>query len=104
MIIEHCGNEYDVTPVATRYMNDNLAVLLFEPDREEFGALTVNLGDDLPPDTGYLDTNNLPDAEGFVLRHGIATYTGEFRGSGFCTYPLYRFDMGRLVAIEEMWA
>lgn len=65
---------------------------------EPYANLTVNLVDEtIPFDTdevayGFVDTNNWPEGEEFIKRFGLGEKT-EFVGhSGYCTYPLYRFD------------
>lgn len=70
---------------------------------EPYSHLTVNLTDETTPfDTdevayGFIDTNNWAEGEEFIKKHELGEDTG-FRGhSGFCTYPLYRFDKQKLV-------
>lgn len=63
---------------------------------EPFADLTVNLGEILPPYHAYVDTNNLPEAEQLIKAAGIGEPTGTYQTSGFCTYPLYRFNKEKL--------
>lgn len=44
----------------------------------------------------YLDTNNFPEGVQLVKKYKLAEPTGEYGQSGFCTYPLYKFDMKKL--------
>lgn len=62
---------------------------------EPYGDLTVNLCE-VPDYYGFLDTNNLSGAEDFVVSNKLGTFTGQVFQSGFCTYPLYKFDVDRL--------
>ena len=89
--------EYEVTPIRTKYMDEgNLAISLECEDGEPYGMLTVNLDSDLPEDMAYVDTNNIPDAEDFIERNGLGTKTNFNKVSGFCIYPLYRFNLEKL--------
>lgn len=78
-----------------RYINDNLAILVFETEPEEYDDgyycdLTTNFGEPLEsPDMFYLDTNKAPANLIYVLeKNGLFTYTGRIRPSGFCNYPI----------------
>ena len=65
---------------------------------EEFGAwlpfvtVTVNLGEKLPDGFAYVDTNNFEGGLEFLLENGIAESDGEVGFSGYCCYPLVRFN------------
>lgn len=86
-----------------RYSNGTLAVEILsdsEEGWEPYCIATVNLD----PYTGmnrqsetkaYLDTNNCGCIEKFLKENHIATPCGESAVSGFCTYPLYEFDLSR---------
>ena len=89
---------YNVVIRKTQYANNgNLALLLETPDGEPVANLTVNLPDEiLASNCAYLDTNNLPEAEWFVQSNGLAKPTGEYGNSGYCSYPLYEFDLDKL--------
>lgn len=62
-----------------------------------FATLTTNLA---PKGTDKniqaVDTNNCPWAPALIKRLKIGTPTGKYVHSGFCTYPLYEFDMERI--------
>ena len=69
---------------------------------EPYSHITVNLVDEVMPfDTeevayGFVDTNNWEAGEEFIKKHELGEDTG-FRGhSGFCEYPLYRFDKKKI--------
>ena len=92
------SKEYEVKIERTRYANNNnLAVQLICEDGEPYGMLTVNLDSNLPEDMAYVDTNNIPDAEDFIERNGLGTKTNFTKVSGFCIYPLYRFNLDKLI-------
>lgn len=77
-------------------------------DEGPFGTFTVNLVerpiqpyDALPKNCAYLDTNNMPDLPEILQKEGLAEpvlFQGEpvSRDSGYCTYPLYEFDVDKL--------
>lgn len=79
--------------------NGRIAVQLITEEEwypESFGSLTVNIDAPAPAYCGYLDTNNLANAEKFVTENGLGEFTGLTGRSGFCEYPLYLFDVDRL--------
>lgn len=47
-------------------------------------------------DEAYVDTNNCPWAEDFIHRYRLGEDTQICAQSGFCTYPLYKFNMDRI--------
>lgn len=96
MKIKQFGKEYEVTTNRTKYYNGNLAITLTCDNGEPYGTLTVNLGERLFPDTAYVDTNNMPDAERFIKENGLGEFTGKTKDSGYCTYPLYKFNLDKL--------
>lgn len=63
---------------------------------EPYGDLTVNIDAPCPDYSGYLDTNNNPDLERFVVENNLGEFTGFSGQSGFCSYPLYSFNVERL--------
>ena len=89
---------FQVRPEINSYlMNDHLAIELICDDYEPFATLTVNLPGSLPEkDLAYVDTNNCPWAEEFLKETGLAQPTGETARSGYCEYPLCKFDVERI--------
>lgn len=75
-------------------INGSLAVTLYGEDGDLFGVITVNLpGGPTPPHAAFVDSNNYPWVELFLENNDIAHPTGDFAHSGYCTYPLYKFNM-----------
>ncbi len=59
---------------------------------EPFAELTKSFGEFIGIKAcAYVDTNNCPFADEF-LKLGIARDTGYTKQSGFCIYPLWKFD------------
>lgn len=58
---------------------------------EPYGDVTVNLLSSVPPYCAFVDTNNMPELEDFLVKNGIAEFTGIEQRSGYCSYPLYLF-------------
>ena len=77
--------------------NNTLAVIAMVREDgydEDFGTVTVNLPSGEADGThAYIDTNNCPWAEQMLIDNGFAKPTGKYGISGFCTYPLYEFDL-----------
>lgn len=62
---------------------------------EPYGNITVNLGE-VPKYCGYIDTNNMPEMEKFIVDNDLGNFTGLTLQSGFCEYPLYVFNVDKL--------
>lgn len=95
------GKEFNVKPLRTSYCNNSsLAIVLIDEDtHEDFAVLTVNLNYPLGKGMAFVDTNNCDWAEQFIRNNKLGKPTGMTATSGFCTYPLYKFN---LKDIEEM--
>lgn len=63
---------------------------------EPYGDVTVNLGEKVPDFCGYIDTNNMPELEKFLVDNDIGEFTGFMQRSGFCVYPMYMFNVDKL--------
>lgn len=97
MIYKSClGTEYEVRPYFSKYIsNDSIALVLVgegEYKGQRIATLTVNLDGTPPKGCAYLDTNNCEDAERFVIENGLAEPMNIYKRSGYCEYPLYRFN------------
>lgn len=97
------GKTHDVWLRTSTYRNNNnlyVGLICKEVEDgaewyEHFADITVNI-DKLEPDCAAIDVNNFPQAEEFITKHKFAEFTGNYAFSGYCTYPIYRFDMERL--------
>lgn len=99
--IKFYGETYKVYPVVEKYRNGRLAILLMDQEGP-FADLTVNLvNEQCPKDCAFLDTNNFREGEEFVRKNRLGTFTGIYGYSGYCSYPLYRFDMGALTGKKK---
>lgn len=94
------GEQKEVKFEISRYLSNNciyIGLLTKEEDGfEPYGNVTVNMRGKVPDYCGYVDTNSMPELEEFLVHYGIGTFTGLTQQSGFCTYPLYRFDADTL--------
>nr|DAF56996.1 MAG TPA: protein of unknown function (DUF4313) [Myoviridae sp. ctp4Q36] len=91
--------DYTVTLEKREYYNGNLAIRMITEDDEVFATMTVNLGEEddvLPKDQAYLDVNNLPEIEDFVVKNKLAEPMEIVRQSGYVVYPLYKFNLEEL--------
>ena len=81
--------------------NNSLAISLW-CDEGPFARLTVNLPGAKPPiPYAYVDTNNCPWAVEFIKKYKLGEDTDMLGHSGYCSYPLYKFDLERLQQIEK---
>lgn len=81
------------------YQNGNLCIRLTTDENgypEPLAKLTVNCGDVLPEYYAYLDTNNIQNAENFVIQNGLGESAGSIQRRGYCVYPLYKFSASAL--------
>lgn len=95
------GTTYNVLLRVDRYYKGKqLYIGLFDPNEGPVADVTVSLyGQMFSPlkeNEQYVDTNNSPDMGGWLERNKIAKFTGLYGFSGYCAYPLYRFDMDML--------
>lgn len=100
------GDELSLKPTLNFYLsNNNLAVGLTEYDKEleiedSYCMLTVNV-DELPYLYAAIDTTYGGEQKlQFLKDHALAEPTGEVLHSGFCTYPVYRFNEEKLREID----
>lgn len=96
------GEEYDIILRMGKYQNGNLAIQMYCHDEngfvEPFATLTKNLDVCLPENQAYLDTNNLGIEIGiWVDENDLGEYLGELKGSGFCFYPLFEFNLEKVM-------
>ncbi|WP_407414241.1 DUF4313 domain-containing protein [Methanobrevibacter sp.] len=97
------GTIFDVAAKRSTYMaNNSLAVMLEDStDGSPFGVLTVCLPHEFTPDgCAYVDTNNCPWAEEFIKENQLGDKLEFTAQSGFCTYPLYRFNLNKIQAVN----
>lgn len=97
----------ELIPVLHRYANNILAIELLTMEKESYAVITVNLPDvllfmDMPNNYSFVDINNCPWAENFILEHELGIPTGEMLRSGFVLYPLYEFNLKKLNQYQQM--
>lgn len=80
--------------------NGNLAIQLYCNDdgyMEPWSTMTTNLSVKLPADCAYIDTNNNGyEIVDWIIKNEFGVPTGEVRQSGYCVYPLVKFDLSKL--------
>ena len=90
------GNE-TVQITLAKYANGNLAIQLVCDGWEPFAIITKNFEQKLIGNMAYVDKNNCPWVEQFIKENELGERVeGEQMYSGFCEYPLYRFDLKKL--------
>lgn len=95
----------NLIPIACKYADGkSLAVLLYTEDGEDYADITVNISETKiwgGDDKAFVDTNNCPWAIDFIEENGIGTPVGHIGHSGFCTYPLYMFNLDKFDKEED---
>lgn len=104
IVKDYFGNDVHVYPTISRYAHGGgLCIQLWAENSEPWATMTVNLDDKLYERFGeeyaYVDVNNFPEAIELIERYNLAENTGCVRQSGFVQYPLYRFDLAKLVRV-----
>ena len=80
-----------------KYKIDNsLCLGIYNDEDGAIVRLTIRL-DTVPNNHAYLDINNCPFAEDLVEDLEIAKPTGKWIGRGFCAYPLYKFNINKVL-------
>lgn len=74
----------------------SLLVPLDDICQDPYCDVTASLTGPLPPYCAFVDTGTMPEMEGFLVKNRIAEFTGLEQKDGGKTYPLYRFNAGRL--------
>lgn len=95
------GEDYYIRLVARNYSyNNRLAVQAYEEDGTPFAIFTVNIPEETPSGDidklAFIDTNNLPGVDKFLIDNEIAEPTGYCGCSGFCAYPEFKFNLNLL--------
>lgn len=85
-----------------RYQADgSLALELWNEEDGPIARLTTCLLDrNLAEDEAYIDLNNCPWAMPLIEKYGLGKPTGRIGHSGYCTYPVVKFDMDVLAQHE----
>ena len=90
--MEYLFNGEKVTLIVSTYASYNNLYVGLISEGEPYADITVNLEHLTDPCTAFVDTNNLPNIEKFLTDNHIAEYLGTIQTSGYCAYPLYRFN------------
>lgn len=94
------GNKENVSLEVSAYADNNsLCVRMTAMPYgvpEYYGDMTVNLIVSVPPYCAFVDTNNMPELEKFLVENKVAEFTGLEQRSGHYSYPLYLFDAERM--------
>ena len=111
------GTEYELEFKRGKYHNGRTIIQVMCRELEDewfepFCRLTVNLPDtilssdgskDLPSNIAFLDSNNCPaDLVMKIIEEGYMTMTRTSAQSGFCTYPLVKFNEDWLNSLASM--
>ena len=86
-------DDVEITVEKSTYYNGNLCIIMNTEEGETYAILTKNFQEELDPYLAYVDTNNLPGIMDFIEKNKLGKFTGLYRESGFCKYPLFVFDL-----------
>lgn len=98
-MMKYNGHELEIRK-STYISGGNLALILFE-EGQVYATLTTNLGRPLPENYAFVDPNNVPWVEDFIEEFQLGEPLGLSEVSGFCSYPLYRFDLSTIKGVDE---
>lgn len=86
-------NEKEYTLEVSHYFNNNNLALIMHGEEEPYAVMTVNLGVLFDKTMAFIDTNNFPEAIKIIEEYKLGEPTDITRVSGFCVYPLYKFNL-----------
>ena len=81
-----------------RYIEENVVPYITGDVRLEFGGIyhCPRTGSPTAMYTFYVDINNCPWATKFIKDNELGEFTGKYGKSGFCVYPLYKFNLDKI--------
>lgn len=91
MKIKFNGEEFTIE--VSHYFNNNNLALVMQGKEETYAIITVNLGPLFDPTMAFVDINKFPEAIKIIKDYNLGEDTGITRVSGFCVYPLYKFNL-----------
>lgn len=91
MKIKFKEKEYSIE--ISHYFNNNNFALVMQGEEEPYAVMTVNLGPLFDPTMAFVDTNKFPEVIDIIKDYNLGEDTGITRVSGFCVYPLYKFNL-----------
>ena len=83
---------------------EGLAVIAYTENSEVHTVLTVCLPDFYlyeEKDLAFVDINNNPGIEQFLIKNNLAKPLHFGLDSGYVCYPLYKFDLSKLIGADE---
>lgn len=84
------------TKIGSYRNNGNLYIGLVDNEGCPYADLTVNIEYLPEEDMAAVDTNNCSWAETFIEENKLGEKTPYTFRSGFCVYPIYRFDLNKV--------
>lgn len=95
---------YSITLEVATYLEGNLAIQMVnwaDGYPEPWDTLTVNLDGIRDKDCAFINVNNNgKEILTWIIRYGFAVPTGNWKNSGYCSYPEYRFKEDVLREID----
>lgn len=78
--------------------NGCVAIELVSPNDGSIAIITVCIPNYmfLKENQAFVDTNNCPWAEEFIIKNKLGINLNFTAQSGYCQYPLYEFDLNKL--------
>ena len=100
-IITYKRKKYEIRK--SRYRDNNSLALLMYHNNELYTVMTKNLISSFlcDDDCQYIDTNNNPELPDLLKKTKLGVPLGFKERSGFCEYPLYKFDLTDVEEDEE---
>lgn len=93
-VTTECETYSGCTYSKNQYNNGHIAIQLYCEDGP-LATLTVNVTgiESYPENYSCIDTNNCPWGEDLVKELGLGEWAGIYFRSGFCIYPVYKFNI-----------
>lgn len=96
MKVTSWGTTHNVKAKISEYRNNGNLYIGLHTKYEPYADLTVNIEKLSEKDEAAVDTNNCPWAEELIDKYELGLFTGRYLRSGFCSYPVYKFDLDKV--------
>ena len=89
---------YECSVVIDKYVaNNGLSISLWNEEDGPIARITTCLlSYQIGKDEAFVDTNNNPGIMGIIEKYNLGKPTGDIGYSGYCAYPVVKFNMAEL--------
>ena len=101
VVYNFCGEDVELELYRSAYFNGNIAVFCnIRSTQEPFAYITINTENKMPEGCNTVDVNDSEKLIQLILKEGFAELTGFTVSSGFCCYPVCKFNLDKIPEVE----